>query len=169
MNILSPSISNCSTVPIRSTLEAVPSAGPGLASQVQYILRFQYTKVSTSKVKSQQTFLSSSSALRTCGASRNRDYCFFVLFAEFFCHLAIFFDEFDKIFDQNFDFLVDFSLTYCLLTVASFRIGVPSILFNVVYGGFLPLGLTVRGRRRQPAHPPKSAKKFPFMQGVVHK
>ena len=30
---------------------------------------------------------------------------------------------------MNFDFSVDFSLTYCLLTVASFRIGVPSILF----------------------------------------
>ena len=41
--------------------------------------------------------------------------------------------------------------------------------FTVIYGGFLPLDLTVRGRRRQPAHPPKSAKKFPFMQGVVHK
>ena len=41
--------------------------------------------------------------------------------------------------------------------------------FTVIYGGFLALGLTVRGRRRQPAHPPKSAKKFPFMQGVVHK
>ena len=62
LNILSPSISNCSTVPIRSALEAVPGAGPGLASQVQYILRFQYSKVSTSKVKSQQTFLSSPSA-----------------------------------------------------------------------------------------------------------
>jgi hypothetical protein len=30
---------------------------------------------------------------------------------------------------MNFDFSVDFSLTYYLLTVASFRIGVPSILF----------------------------------------
>ena len=30
---------------------------------------------------------------------------------------------------MNFEFSVDFSLTYCLLTVASFRIGVPSILF----------------------------------------
>ena len=30
---------------------------------------------------------------------------------------------------MNFDFSVDFSLTYHLLTVASFRIGVPSILF----------------------------------------
>ena len=32
---------------------------------------------------------------------------------------------------MNFDFSVDFSLTYCLLTVASFRIGVPSILFMI--------------------------------------
>ena len=32
---------------------------------------------------------------------------------------------------MNFDFSVDFSLTYCLLTIASFRIGVPSILFDV--------------------------------------
>ena len=30
---------------------------------------------------------------------------------------------------MNFDFSIDFSLTYSLLTVASFRIGVPSILF----------------------------------------
>ena len=30
---------------------------------------------------------------------------------------------------MNFDFSVDFSLTYYLLTIASFRIGVPSILF----------------------------------------
>jgi hypothetical protein len=30
---------------------------------------------------------------------------------------------------MNFDFSVDFSLTYNLLTVANFRIGVPSILF----------------------------------------
>ena len=30
---------------------------------------------------------------------------------------------------MNFDFSVDFSLTYNLLTVASFRIGVTSILF----------------------------------------
>ena len=51
LNILSPSISSCSTVPIRGALKAVPGAGPGLASQVQYILRFQYSKVSTSKVK----------------------------------------------------------------------------------------------------------------------
>ena len=33
---------------------------------------------------------------------------------------------------MNFDFSVDFSLTYYLLTVASFRIRVPSILFDVV-------------------------------------
>ena len=39
----------------------------------------------------------------------------------------------------------------------------------LVVGGFLPFGPTVRGRRRQPAHPPRSAKKFPFMQGAVHK
>ena len=32
---------------------------------------------------------------------------------------------------MNFDFSVDFSLTYCLLTVASFRMGVPSILFDL--------------------------------------
>ena len=32
---------------------------------------------------------------------------------------------------MNFDFLVDFSLTYYLLTVASFRIGVPPILLLV--------------------------------------
>ena len=32
---------------------------------------------------------------------------------------------------MNFDFSVDFYLTYCLLTVASFRIGVPSILFSL--------------------------------------
>ena len=57
LNILSPSILNFFTVPIRNALEAVPGAGPGLASKVQYILRFQYIKVSTCKVKSQQTFL----------------------------------------------------------------------------------------------------------------
>ena len=32
---------------------------------------------------------------------------------------------------MNFDFLVDFSLIYCLLTVASFRIGVPLIMFGL--------------------------------------
>ena len=37
---------------------------------------------------------------------------------------------------MNFDFSVDFSLTYCLLTVASFRIGVPSILFLLKFGIF---------------------------------
>ena len=31
---------------------------------------------------------------------------------------------------MNFDFSIDFSLTYYLLTVASFRIGVPSTLLN---------------------------------------
>ena len=43
---------------------------------------------------------------------------------------------------MNFDFSVDFSLTYYLLTVASFRIGVPSmlLLYNVQYlGPFLDL------------------------------
>ena len=63
LNILSQSLSNCSSVPIRSALEAVPSAGPGLASQVQYILCFQYSKVSTSKVKSQQTFFTTITSL----------------------------------------------------------------------------------------------------------
>ena len=37
---------------------------------------------------------------------------------------------------MNFDFSVDFSLTYCLLTVASFRIGVPSILFLIILGDY---------------------------------
>ena len=83
-------------------------------------------------------FLSSPSACRTSGGSNNRDYW------GFFCpHLAesvflasllsfdglwlIFFDEF--CFD---DFLMNFLtifLTFNILTIASFRIGVPSILF----------------------------------------
>ena len=34
---------------------------------------------------------------------------------------------------MNFDFSVDFSLTYNLLTIASFRIGVPSTFDLVLY------------------------------------
>ena len=58
--------------------------------------------------------------------------------------LTNFFDEYFwricwRIFLMNFltifNFLVDFFLTYNLLTVASFRIGVPSILFKVISNG----------------------------------
>ena len=59
-------------------------------------------------------------------------------FDEFF--LTNFFDEFvDEFFDKFFDeFLFGrFLLTYNLLTIASFRIGVPSILFFLYIGSFL--------------------------------
>ena len=57
---------------------------------------------------------------------------FWRYFGDFFWFDWFFDDFFDWFFDEiltNFDFLEDFFLTYNLLNIASFRIGVPSILF----------------------------------------
>ena len=74
-------------------------------------------------------FLSALSACRTSGASKNRDYCSFFLrwFQIFFVMNFLW-----RIFVMNFDFSEDF-LTYNLFTIASFRIGVPSILFVYIF------------------------------------
>jgi hypothetical protein len=65
--------------------------------------------------------------LRTSEASMNRDWCRFFFWQIFWqILLTNFVDEF---FDEF--FFGRFLLTYNLLTIASFRIGVPSILFNM--------------------------------------